>query len=95
MEVTSPTITIKVTGHQWYWSYNNDIVFEPDIFRRDSFNLVRNNDLPIFYNSSLCFERMPLLGLLGYIKPGFKPNSLLKREQSSISPLLSSDIPSV
>lgn len=20
-EVTSPTITIKVTGHQWYWSY--------------------------------------------------------------------------
>ena len=21
LEVISPTITIKVTGHQWYWSY--------------------------------------------------------------------------
>ena len=21
MEVISPTITIKVVGHQWYWSY--------------------------------------------------------------------------
>jgi len=36
MEVTSPTITIKVTGHQWYWSIYNDIVFEPGIFRRNS-----------------------------------------------------------
>lgn len=28
-EVTSPTITIKVTGHQWYWSYEySDYVTE-------------------------------------------------------------------
>ena len=46
MEVTSPTITIKVVGHQWYWSYEySDYVNESgDSIEFDSY-LIPESDL--------------------------------------------------
>nr|YP_009912215.1 cytochrome c oxidase subunit 2 [Phallus echinovolvatus]QLD96653.1 cytochrome c oxidase subunit 2 [Phallus echinovolvatus] len=47
-EVTSPTVTIKVTGHQWYWSYEySDYVTESgEAIEYDSY-MIPESDLEL------------------------------------------------
>jgi Cytochrome C oxidase subunit II, transmembrane domain/GIY-YIG catalytic domain len=49
-EVTSPTVTIKVTGHQWYWST------QPFILSIKDYNLKSNLYLNSIYLNSISFS---------------------------------------
>ena len=54
-EVTSPTVTLKVTGHQWYWSYEySDYVTESgEAIEFDSYMLPAN-----WYGKSIAWAQL-------------------------------------
>ena len=57
-EVLSPTLTIKVVGHQWYWSYEySDFITESgDAIDFDSCNTFWENVFFLLFFSILIWE---------------------------------------
>nr|YP_009501920.1 cytochrome c oxidase subunit II [Leptynoptera sulfurea]AWU48969.1 cytochrome c oxidase subunit 2 [Leptynoptera sulfurea] len=57
-ELNSPILTLKVLGHQWYWSYEyndfNNIEFDSYIMMNTTFNLLQvDNSTPLPLNCSI------------------------------------------
>jgi len=46
-EFTSPSLTVKVVGHQWYWEYQLSTSWVSHSF--DSYIVYRNNTFPLFH----------------------------------------------
>jgi cytochrome c oxidase subunit 2 len=47
-DISKPSLTIKVVGHQWYWEYQYSNSWFNYSF--DSYILYENNQIPLFYN---------------------------------------------
>ena len=79
-EIIEPLLTVKIIGHQWYWSYEflNPYYYLSDVYK-NNFDKSSFSDVSNFYNNLLKQEVKPIISYDSYMIPSENSVSIKQR----------------